>query len=115
MPWVYSIEPVSDYPNGDSQYIPHGVKVVKTFYSDSGENMVSVDTTVQEAIAESDTDISEEYYNEVIASLKNQIDLMFSLAAENQLPFVSIGSVFGNRLVSALGDVVVFARERDNE
>jgi hypothetical protein len=114
MPWTYSIEPVPDYVEETGKYMPHGMRVVKTFYSDSGEPVVSVDTTIQEAISESQTSISEEYYNEALASLKNQLDIMFELASQDQLPYVSVGNLFGSKLASVLADLVLFARENNN-
>lgn len=108
MPWVFSVEPVPNQNPITGGYEPHGVKIVKTFYSDTGEIVVAIDTTVDEALTESSTDLSLEYKTEVAQSFKDQIDLLISMAASGELAMVSEGINLGRKISSALADIKKF-------
>ena len=115
MSWVYSVEPISDFNSETRKYQPHGLQIVKSFYNDQSEIVITTETTAADASENSATDILPEYLLEVKESFKNQIDLMFDLAASGELTQPSIGALLGTRIAAALGDVLILSKKSSNE
>lgn len=104
MAWVYSVEPIPDINPDNGYYEPHGVRIVKSFYSETGDLVVSVDSTATEAIAAGEVALYSEYMLETREAFKSQIDFLFDSISSGNLPMVSVGTTLGNKLTSALGE-----------
>jgi hypothetical protein len=108
VPWNYSAAPEASQTES-AKWLPVGLKITKTFTDDSGTEIVTVDTTVEDAIENSEEGFPMEYYQALQTLFAEQLNSIFSHADGTTVNYAQ-GLVFGQALERGLATARMLAK-----
>ena len=100
MAWDYKALEESIY-DGVGVWVPVGLKIYKTLFDDSGLEIITVETTADDALQNAGENFFSEYYLAVKELFSRQLDEIFSKGDEGTINF-SLANIYGRKLEQAL-------------